>query len=361
VVIALTVVFLMSVGLVGPASAHGGNTIVRPGESIQQAINAADPGDRIVVRAGTYREQLTIEKDGIDLVGLGANLVPPPSVNQPAGNVCSGLAGPGTQAGICVAGARVELAPFFVEHRKVLSVGRPVRNVSITGFQVKGFSGANIAVVGAKDARITENRLVDGDQYGFLTAGSENTRVIGNTVVSSRALRFIGICMDNVSGVRVSKNHISGYNVALCVQTPGAEVRNNEVRNSCIGAFIDPFIAGAQIENNHIAATNPRCATQNTFGGFGIIVDGAVDTDVRGNRIEGQTLGAPGTNTFAAGIAVVDDPTTTPVAVATGNKVTHNTLRNNDLDLLVASVGAGNVIARNTCHSSDPQGLCAGQ
>lgn len=353
VVFVLAVVCVASVGLVGPASAHGGSTIVRPGESIQDAIDGASPGDRIVVRAGNYAEQLTIETDGIDLVGRGAILSPP---ELPVDNPCSGLAGEGTQAGICVTGADVELAPFVVEHRKVSSVGRRVEDVSITGFQVRGFSGENIAVLGAQDARITRNKLTDGEQYGFLTAGSINTRVTGNTVESSTTLRFIGICMDNVSGVQVSNNHISGYNVALCVQTPGADVRNNDVSASCIGAFVDPFIDGAKIHHNHISAVNPLCATASAFGAYGVILDGAVNTDVRQNRIEGQTL----RDAFAAGIAVVDDPpTTTPVAVASGNVVTQNILRNNDLDLLVATVGTGNVIAGNKC--TTPKELCTGK
>ena len=358
--VVVMVALLLSVGLAGPVSAHGGNSIVRPGESIQEALDAANPGDWIVVRAGTYHEQLTIKTDGIHLVGLGAILVPPSS---PVDNDCSGLAGPltgpETQAGVCVAGQDVELAPFVLEHRKVLSVGRPVEDVSVTGFQVRGFSGANIAVLGAEDARVTGNRLVDGERYGFLTVGSTDTKVTGNRVASSTMLRFIGICMDNVSGVKVSYNHISGYNVALCIQTSGADVRNNQVINNCIGAFVDPFIDGAKVRNNHISATNPLCAQGNEFGAFGIIVDGAINTDVRHNRIEGQTLGNPSPPYSTAGIAVVDDPTTTPVAVASGNTVTQNILRDNYLDLLVATQGTNNDVSRNSCSSSDPDGLCA--
>jgi hypothetical protein len=144
------------VGFVSAAPTHddGDAVHVQAGQSIQAAIQAAHSGARIVVEAGTYAEQLTIEKDGISLVGRGAILVPPATPTQ---NLCSGLAGNDTEAGICVQGADVELAPFVQEHRKVLSVGRAVEGVSITGFQVRGFSGENIAVVGAQDAHVTGN------------------------------------------------------------------------------------------------------------------------------------------------------------------------------------------------------------
>ena len=347
-------VLVMSIGLLTPASAQNSTRVVQPGESIQGAIDASAAGDRILVSAGTYAERLTIDKDGISLIGLGAVLVPP-NPTQPTSetrsNTCSGLAGPGTEAGICITGTAVVLAPFVVEHRKFVSVGKQVNSASITGFQVSGFSGANIAVVGARDAKVFGNRLADSDQYGLLTVGSVNTRFTANTVSSSDRLRFIGICMDNVGGVQVAANHISGYNIALCVQTAGADVRGNDISASCIGAFIDPGINGAKIRDNHVRATNPRCLTQGTFGSFGIFVFGAVNTDVRRNRIEGQAAGGR-----AGGLVVVDDPDSG--SIASGNVVTHNILRNNDLDLYMDSTGPGNVFAHNLC-LSDPANPCS--
>jgi len=347
VALILAVVCLTSIGIASPASAHGNTKFVRPGQSIQAAIDAAHPGDRILVRHGTYAEQLTIKKDGIDLIGLGATLVPPPS---PAHNECSDLAGPGTQAGICLQGNGIDLADYVIEHRKVLSVDRPVKDALIAGFQVRGFSGENIAVVGARDARVIGNRLTDGERYGFLTAGSNNTLVAGNTVASPTALRFIGICIDDWAGSKVSDNRISGYSTAICVQTPGGIVRHNEVRDSCFGAFVDPGVDGAKILDNHIAGTNPGCATSDTPVAFGIFLDGAINTLVRHNRIEGQTIDGP----YKAGVLVFDQGT----AVASGNVVTQNVLRNNDLDLAALSVGTGNVFSGNSCTTSEPPGLC---
>src|SRR4051794_17017213 len=127
----------------GMASAHGNGTLlVRPGQSIQATIDAAGAGDRIVVLPGTYAEQLTITTNGLSLTGLGAVLVPP---RTPAVNLCSGIAGPNTEAGICVAGHDVKLADFVTEHRAVEHVGTPVDDVTVALFQVRGFSGPNVA------------------------------------------------------------------------------------------------------------------------------------------------------------------------------------------------------------------------
>ena len=334
--------------LVSPSSAQSDTIYVKAGQPIQAAIHAAHPGDRVVVGAGVYAEQLTIQTDGIVLVGDGAVLVPPATPSQ---NLCSGLSGNDTEAGICVAGSDVELAPFVFEHRKVLSVGQPVKGVSITGFQVRGFSGQNIAVVGAQDAQVTENWLYDGVVYGFLTAGSTNSRVVGNAVVSSGELRYIAICNDDKGGTQIEYNAISGYDIGLCIETNGAELQHNDISDCCIGAYIDPGVDGVKLQHNRFSKTNPRCVKDFGFAYAGIIVDGSVNSEIQFNLIEGQIAGG-----LATGVAIVDDFTTDPPSVASGNMVTRNTLRNNDLDIYLNTTGTGNVVAKNLC--STPAELC---
>src|SRR3712207_5595558 len=56
----------LAVTKIGSAGAQ--SSVVGPGESIQKAVNAADPGDTIVVR-GVHREDVIISKNGIKLRG----------------------------------------------------------------------------------------------------------------------------------------------------------------------------------------------------------------------------------------------------------------------------------------------------
>ena len=60
----------------GVGSAAADSSVVGPGESIQKAVNAADPGDTIVVR-GVHREDVVIRKDGIKLRGDDAVIEAP--------------------------------------------------------------------------------------------------------------------------------------------------------------------------------------------------------------------------------------------------------------------------------------------
>lgn len=349
---------ILLLGLPGPATGSGGGNpiYVSKGQSIQSAIASAPPGSQIVVAAGTYAEQLTIKTDGITLVGKGAILTPPASPTQ---NECTGLAGPDTNAGICSVGSHVALADFVVEHRKVISVGTRVKNVAVTGFDVRGFSGPSITVVGGENVAITGNHLFDGAQYGALSVGSLGSIVEGNAVDSTGDLKFIGICVDDNlgGGPNVHKNTIQGYVVGLCIQTNRAQITTNDVTNCCIGVNIDPNIVGAQLTGNHFGAADPRCAQGPDAGAYGILITGAVNSVVKGNVVEGLTVAGGSPNATSAGIAVLDDIFTDSGALANGNVVTQNVLRNNDLDLLVFTNGTGNVVQGNVCKT--PPELCA--
>ena len=118
---------------------HGSSSI--PASRSRPPSMTAQPGDKVVVRAGVYTEQLVVTTDRVTLVGSGAILRPPPTA---ATNTCSGLSGPiGTdgppaQAGICVIGTGVTLAPFDREHRRFIAVERRVRGVTVSGSGWRG-------------------------------------------------------------------------------------------------------------------------------------------------------------------------------------------------------------------------------
>src|SRR5918999_2926550 len=83
----------------GIGSAEAQSSVVGPGESIQKAINAAHPGDTIVVR-GVHREDVVIRKNGIKLRGEDGAVIEAPAKAR-ADSPCSKVFGP---EAICVFG-----------------------------------------------------------------------------------------------------------------------------------------------------------------------------------------------------------------------------------------------------------------
>lgn len=61
------------------AIAYEADAVVKAGESIAAAVNAAENGDVIVVKAGTYAEQIVIENKNLTLIGEGEVVVTGPA------------------------------------------------------------------------------------------------------------------------------------------------------------------------------------------------------------------------------------------------------------------------------------------
>ncbi|KAF4997489.1 hypothetical protein FGRMN_3853 [Fusarium graminum] len=335
---------------------HGRTIYVKQSRKykIQDAIKDASPGDRIVVEAGTYNEQLVIDKDGIHLEGHGAILAPTTYKKNSCTGLTQDLQKKDLEAGICITGRDVETTKYVTEHKKVISVKRFVKGVSVSGFTVQGSTGINIAIIGAKDTHITGNTLIDAPAYGALTLGSVNTVFFKNTVSTTKG-GFIGICQDNKSDVFTVKNDVSAHAVGICVQTNRAVIERNTLKNNCIGIFVDPGVRDAKILNNYVGPSAPACGTT----GAGVVIGSGIGTLVRGNTIEGQRT----SDKSGAGIRIYDDKcVATPEAPislaclslahpikATNNIVTQNKLSKNDNDIVNLSKGSGNAIKCNTC------------
>src|SRR5829696_10177950 len=143
-------------------SAQAANKVVGPGESIQKAVNAAHPGDTIVVR-GVHREDVVIRKNGIKLRGVGNAVIEAPARAR-ADSPCSKVFGP---EAICVLGA--------VNLKTGRLTGSRVRDVSISGFTIRGFKqkqkpGAAtimIDVWGARNVTVVDNHVVGNSGAGI--------------------------------------------------------------------------------------------------------------------------------------------------------------------------------------------------
>lgn len=340
---------------------HDAKTIrVYAGHSIQRAIDAAPEGAHIIVQSEVYHEQVTIDKNGVNLAGEDAVIIPP---HKPRRNPCTGFAGPRTKAGICVVGDGINAAKFEVEHRKVLSVKHPVRHAEVSGFRVKGFTGANILVLGAAETTIHDNHLSDGPNYGLLTAGSRDIILFRNWAGSSKG-GFAAICIDDLSGTEVIRNTVGGYFLGIFIQTDGAVVENNEITSACFGVFVDPTIRDVHVCNNKVRVTISKCGV---FGGAGIILDSSVRARVEGNLVRGQKTDDPTTEP-RSGIAVVDDYCVEKSlacvllgknrAVSEGSVVKGNVLNGNQVDIYVNTTGKGNVVRNKECMISLPGGFC---
>jgi hypothetical protein len=335
-----------------PASARAATHVVHPGESIQAAVDAAEPGDTVVVKAGTYRENVTINKSDLTLKAQGTVTLEPPSD------------GPGQclwiqDVGICVAPAP---GSYY-----------RVRDVTITGFRVVGFPGSGIFGYHTRNLKVSSVVATENAAYGVASFDGIGTTFTGNAVSGSHdAGIYIGDSLE--ADAVVSHNH--AWNNALGILVRHSRrvlISGNESRGNCIGVFLlaDGQAGGSgetAVINNTVVANNDVCtqfaAVDPPFlpilGGGGIVLAGSernsvLFNDVRDNRSSTATM-------FSGGIVLIATPRANEDGsfdASTDNLVALNRLRGNQpADIVNDAASTPNVIAGNQCRSSVPGGLC---
>src|SRR5215207_9004756 len=217
-------------------SAEAQSSVVGPGESIQKAVNAAHPGDTIVVR-GVHREDVIIRKNGIKLRGEDDAVIEAPT-RAKADSPCSRFSGP---TAICVLG---DFNPETGEVR------RYVEDVSISGLTVRGFETVGIDVAAARDATVTKIRAV-GNKNGMGTALSVGTKFLSNVV------RYSGedaIGLEQGRDVTISGNDVEGSsNSGIFIgEGTNATISSNDLTDNNLGMLVEKSTGTKIISNNDI-------------------------------------------------------------------------------------------------------------
>ena len=192
---------VLAVMAVGSAAAD--SSVVGTGESIQKAINAADPGDTIVVR-GVHREDVVIRKNGIKLRGEDDAVIEAPT-RAKADSPCSRTFGP---EAICVLGD--------VNLNNGELTGARVSDVSVSGFTIRGFKfegdGARVIdVIAARNATVVGNRVIGNVPGGIVVFRNVNSTIAKNHFIGSSETKADGILVEISSRTTVMKNVVRSY------------------------------------------------------------------------------------------------------------------------------------------------------
>jgi parallel beta-helix repeat protein len=243
---ALTVLVASGVALATAiGSAQAANKVVGPGESIQKAVNAADPGDTIVVR-GVHREDVIITKNGIKLRGEGDAVIEAPAR---AGSPCSKFGG--VLVAICVVG------DFNPETGEI--TGPRVRDVSISGFTFRGFNDKGafvIDVVAARNVTVVGNRITGNVANGIAFGLSVNSTIANNHVIGSPEPAEVGILDGGASrNTKIVNNVVRGYDLGIEVgENTNTTIAGNDSIGNRLGVLLIDS-TGTKILSNDITDT----------------------------------------------------------------------------------------------------------
>jgi len=320
----------LAVTKIGSSGAQ--SSVVGPGESIQKALNAADPGDTIAVHGGIHRESVRVKKDGVSLRGVDAVLKPPAkSTSSPS---CGGV------SGFCV---RAD-------------------DVSISGFTVRDFPDFGIGAFGVQNARFVANSTFNNGEYGITAFSSTGTQIVSN-LTSGSDLAGIYVGDSPHANATVAANETYDNFLGILVRNAlHGKIAGNRVHDNCLGMFFladEPGpagnfdVAGNQALNNSRAC--PAFEDVPPLSGIGIALLGARGMEIQGNHIVHNLPSGP--TAFSGGVVVVKGFKGTP---PTNNTVVGNTILRNKPDILWDKSGSGNRLAPNNCKTSKRGGVCTG-
>ena len=261
---------------------------VRDGESIQDAVNKAQPGDTIRVYPGTYNESVYIDKDGITLRGV---------VEENEWPTLNG--------------------------EKKLNDAVLYSDITVEWLKIEDYKGNAIMGQAGNNFVIRYNWVIDTGVYGIFPQYGQNGLIAYNKLSEIEdAAIYVGMCdnidvkynevFDNVAGIEIENSR-------------HAIVEANYVHNNTGGilAFITPGLPikttyDVLIRNNFVINNNtPNFGAEGSIvagipAGTGILVMAADDVKIEGNIITGNNTAGIVVTDLSYAANVSNDPDSEP-------------------------------------------------
>jgi len=267
---------------------------VKDGQSIQEAVGKANPGDLIRVYPGTYKETVYIDKDNISLQGVIQKGKWPTLDGSVDGEASLNDA-------ILYSGSNI-----LIENFKI---------VLYKGNAIMGQAGNNFL--------IRNNWIVDAGIYGIFPEFGKNGLIEHNVLSGiSDAAIYVGMCdnidvrhnevFESVAGIEIenSRHCLVESNYThdntggiLAFITPGLPIK------TCFDVIIrDNFV----VNNNHPNFGKPGAIISMLPAGTGIIVMAADDVIIENNIISGNNNTGIAITDLSFGSQLSKDPDSEP-------------------------------------------------
>jgi len=284
---------LMLLLLVGSLQAGARTLVVESGGSIQAAVDGAEPGDTIEVRAGTFSGP-----GGLALVQVRT----------------SGLKLQATRSAVIDAhGYRYGI--LVGEDAPIVPEGCPpvtVRGFALSGFTISDAEHTGLRLEGVDGFKIRGGVYLDNEEYGVFPICSAHGLVTGNYAAGhADAAIYVG----DSSHVIVEKNAVTTSAIGVEIENSTyARVRGNQLFGNTAGVLVVvlpglpfPFTDHVRLERNSIIGNNlPNPIAPDSGDDVGTIPTGAGILNVGGDHVSIERNVILGNDSF--GVATIATP-----------------------------------------------------
>jgi hypothetical protein len=297
---------------------------VNPGSptAIQDAVNAAQPGDVIVVENGTYHEEVTISagKDNIRIVARHIQ-------------------------GAILDGENTRFAGFSLTG---------VSGVEIFGFRIENYIDRGIIITsGANANRIVCNKIENIGITAILFAGVNGLLIWGNEIVrSGTGIGFQGASSTWIIENKIHNNFLNGISGFESNQGI-AFIANTIFENNGSGILVENSSNSLALYNiifkNGLNGVNFAKNSDNSL---------AIQNKISNNINFGTTIDKPADNVFLGNNKIINNTQTGVNVLSNFNIIQGNDIeKNNNNGLLIGSQSTGNFIFRNEFNNNEPQNI----
>jgi parallel beta-helix repeat protein len=324
--------------------------------TIEEAIDAAYPGDKILVRAGIYRENIVIDKPGLSLEG-----------ENPATTVIDG--------GIKVAANEVTVMNFTLQNGGWGIELTKADGCIITRNIVTNNDEGGIRLAGSSNNIISENNITDnawnyGIELTYLsiwegywpTIYSDNNTIIRNIITKNTG----GIMLKSSNYNNVSRNIVTDNDKGIIMDSSHGNLLrdNNLTANShnfgvytydiTFSDFVHDIDASNTVNGKPIYyLVSKSDLTINSDIGYLALIN-CTNIHVKGLTLENNGQGlllAFTTNSTIENVTTTNNAVGIQVLRSDGNTITSNTATNNEYGISVYYASFNNITKNTITHN----------